>query len=132
MTKKRRKTFTQEQKDKAVAEYISEEKTAHQLAQELDCEPQHIYRWKTLSEERSKGLRLDKLINEGNTKEMAQKLLEKELEIEMYQKKIAELTIINELLKKSRVEGISAPESELTGLIKTISKSGQKRKRVKR
>jgi transposase-like protein len=68
---------------------------------------------------------------------LAGKLREKELEIEieieieMYQKKVAEQSLIIDLLKKSQIEGISVPESELTGLIRTSKKSVLKRKRVK-
>ena len=130
MTKKTRKRFTPEQKAKAVEDYLAG-RPAPEVALEIGCEPHHIYRWKTLHEEKQKGLRLDELMDEGNSKAMAQKLLEKELEIEMYQKKIAELTIINDLLKKSRIEGISVPESELTGLIRTSKRLGLKRKRAK-
>ena len=130
MTKKNRRKFPQQQRDQAVAQYLSGEKSAPQIAAELNCDVQNIYRWKTLYEEKNKGLRLEQLIDEGNSKAMAEKLLEKELEIEMYQKKIAEQSIVIELLKKSRIEGISVPESELTGLIKTIKKPAQKRKRA--
>ena len=130
MTKKNRRKFPQQQRDQAVAQYLTGEKSAPQIAAELNCDVQNIYRWKTLYEEKNKGLRLEQLIDEGNSKAMAEKLLEKELEIEMYQKKIAEQSIVIELLKKSRIEGISVPESELTGLIKTIKKPAQKRKRA--
>lgn len=132
MTKKARKKFSPEQKRKAVQEYVSGQKSAPQIAAELGCDTQNIYRWKTLEEEANKGVRIDELMNEGNTQAMAEKLFEKELEIEMYQKKIAELTIINDLLKKFPTAQVLARESELTGLIKTSSKSAQKRKRVKR
>mgnify|MGYP000044116382 CR=1 FL=1 len=132
MTKKSRKSFTKEQKERAVTEYISGKKTPHQIASELDCDVQSIYRWKTLREEKSKGLRLEELMDEGNTKAMAEKLLEKELEIEMYQKKIAEQSIIIDLLKKFPTAEVLARESELTGLIKTTKLSAQKKKRAKR
>jgi hypothetical protein len=106
-------------------------KPAPEVAAEIGCEPHHIYRWKTLHEEKKKGLRLDELMDEGNSRAMAERLLEKELEIEMYQKKVAEQSLIIDLLKKSRIEGISVPESELTGLIRTSKKSALKRKRAK-
>ena len=85
-----------------------------------------------LKEEKNKGLRLEELMDEGNTKAMAEKLLEKELEIEMYQKKIAEQSIIIDLLKKFPTAEVLARESELTGLIKTTKLSAQKKKRAKR
>lgn len=132
MTKKTRKKFTQDQKDKAVGDYLSEERTAKQIADDLGTDVQTIYRWKTAREEKAKGLRIEELMDEGNSKAMAEKLLEKELEIEMYQKKVAELTIINDLLKKLQTSPDSQPESELTGLIRTTKRSARKRKPVKR
>ena len=132
MTKKPRKKFSPEQKQKAVHEYVSGQKSTPQIAAELGCDVQNIDRWKTLQEEQNKGVRIEELMSEGNTQAMAEKLLEKELEIEMYQKKIAEQAIIIDLLKKFPTEEVLARESELTGLIKTTKKSAQKRKRVKR
>lgn len=131
MTRKTRRKFTKEEKRRAVDDYLTERKSAKEIAEELDTDPQMIYRWKTVFEEKAKGVRIDELIDEGNTREMAEKLLEKELEIEMYQKKVAELTIMNDLLKKLRQSLSSAPESELTGLIKTSRKLDRKKGRVK-
>ena len=132
MKKQSRKTFTQKQKDQAVADYISGRKTAEQISAELGCSPQYLYRWKTLQEEKNKGTRIEELMEEGNSQDMAEKLLEKELEIEMYQKKIAEQAIIIDLLKKFPTAEVLARESELTGLIKTTKLSAPKKKRVKR
>ena len=132
MTKRIRRKFTNEQKDKAVETYLSGEKTAAEIAKDLDCDVQNIYTWKTVAEEKRKGLRLEELIDDGNTKAMAQKLLEKELEIEEYQKKVAEQSIIIDLLKKLPGNENFQQESELTGLIRTSKKSNQKRKRAKR
>ena len=132
MTKRTRRKFTNEQKDKAVEIYLSGEKTAAEIAKDLDCDVQNIYTWKTVAEEKRKGLRLEELIDDGNTKAMAQKLLEKELEIEEYQKKVAEQSIIIDLLKKLPGNENFQQESKLTGLIRTSKKSNQKRKRAKR
>lgn len=131
-TKKTRKKFTQEQKNQAVSNYLSGEKSAPQIAAEMGCDVQNIYRWRTLQEEKNKGVRLDELMSEGNTQAMAEKLLEKEIEIEMYQKKVAEQAIVIDLLKKFPTSEVLARESELTGLIRTTKQSAQKRKRVKR
>ena len=131
MTKKTRRKFTKEQKDQAVQDYVSGAKSAPEIAVELDCDVQSIYRWKTLYEEKNKGLRIEELIGEGNSKAMAQKLLEKELEIEMYKQKLAEQILINDLLKKFPTSQVLAHESDLTGLIRSTKMSGQKRKRAK-
>lgn len=132
MTKKARNRFTQQQKDRAIDDYLSGERTARQIADELQTDVQNIYRWKVAREEKAKGIRFEELIDEGNSREMAQKLLEKEQEIEVYKKKIAELTIINDLLKKLPGNENFQYESELSGLIDTIDKSDRKRKRAKR
>ena len=131
MTKKTRKKFTQEQKDWAVDNYLSGQKSAHQVAAELDTDVQAIYRWKTLRDEKAKGIRVEELMDEGHTKVMAKKLLEKELEIEAYQKKIAEQVVIIDLLKKLPGNESYQSESELTGLINTTKILAQKRKRRK-
>jgi transposase-like protein len=47
------KKFTQEQRDKAVDDYLSGEQSAHQVAIELGADVQSIYRWKTLREEKT-------------------------------------------------------------------------------
>jgi transposase-like protein len=132
MTKKTRKQFTQDQRNNAVDDYLSGARSANQIAEDLGTDVQTIYRWKTVRSERDKGLRVEELMSEGNSQAMAEALLNKELEIEMYQKKIAEQSIIIDLLKKLPGNENFQSESELTGLIKTTKKSDQKRKRVKR
>ena len=64
MTKRTRRKFTNEQKDKAVEIYLSGEKTAAEIAKDLDCDVQNIYTWKTVAEEKRKGLRLEELIDD--------------------------------------------------------------------
>lgn len=132
MTKKTRKKFSQEIKDKAVDEYLAGEKTANEIAAEFEIDVQNIYRWKTLRDENAKGVRIEELMTEGNSKAMAEKLLEKELEIEAYKKKVAELTVINDLLKKLPGNENFQQENELLGLIKTTNKSARRKKPVKR
>lgn len=131
MTKRTRKNFSQEQRDYAVEQYLSGKKSAQQIAQELGTDVQNIYRWKTVNEQKARGRRVDELIAEGNSKVMAEKLLQKELEIEAYQKKIAEQAVIIDLLKKLPGNEIYQSESELTGLIKTMQGSDRKRKQRK-
>ena len=132
MTKKTRRKFTQEQRDLAVDDYLSGKRTAHQIAKDLGTDVQNIYRWKTVREENAKGARIDELIDEGHSRQMAKLLLEKELEIEEYQKKVAQQAITIELLKKLPGNEIYQSESELTGLIRTSKGLDRKRKRAKR
>lgn len=132
MTKKTRKKFTKEQRDKAVDDYLSEARSAQQIATDLQTDVQNIYRWKVLREEKAKGARVDELLEEGVSKAHANRILELEEEIEVYKKKLAEQVVINDLLKKVPRPRPLVQESELTGLIKTTKKSDRKRKRVKR
>lgn len=127
MIKSRRK-FTKEQKDQAIDDYLSGDRSAQQIAADLDTDVQAIYRWKTAREEKQKGARFEELIEEGNSYGQAKKIMELEAEIEEYKKKLAEQVIINDLLKKLQTSKSSQPESELTGLIKTMNGSAQKRK----
>jgi len=67
----------------------------------------------------------------GSTYAQAKRIIELELEIEEYKKKLAEQVLITELLKKLGPSKNSVLESELTGLIRTSNQLDQKRKRVK-
>lgn len=128
--RKPRRTFTQEQRKKAVEEFISGSKSAIEIAAELGTDPTHIYRWKVAAEEKAKGARIDALESEGHDPEAARKILKLEEELEEYKKKVGELTLINDLLKKLPQRS-SRPESELSGLIDTMKSSARKRKLVK-
>lgn len=131
MKKKTRRKFSESTKKGAVDAYRSGTKSAQQIASELNVEVQAIYRWKTTLEEKAKGNRIEELLDGGMSTEVANRMLLMEAEIEAYQKKVAELTIINDLLKKLRSQGPLPPESELSGLIATTLKLARKRKLVR-
>tara|TARA_Y100000031_G_C8205361_1_gene378389 strand:+ start:242 stop:637 length:396 start_codon:yes stop_codon:yes gene_type:complete len=131
MTKKTRRKFTQEQKDRALEDYLSGARSAQQIAEDLQTDVQTIYRWKVAREEKAKGIRLDELVDEGNSIDQAQRILDLELELEAYQKKVAEQAVMLDLLKKSRGLSYLPQESELTGLIKTTRKLDRKKRRSK-
>jgi transposase-like protein len=126
-----RKKFSKEVRLKAVEEFTSGAKTASEIAGELGTIPQTIYRWKTVLADKAKGVRLDELISEGNSREQAKKIQIMEFEMEAYQKKIAEQSLIIDLLKKLPGNEIYQCESELTGLINTTKGLDQKRRRRK-
>lgn len=65
-----------------------------------------------------KGLRLDELVEEGCNRAMAEKLLEKELEIEACQRKVAEQAIIIDLIKKLQTSTPFLRERRLRRIIK--------------
>jgi transposase-like protein len=132
MTRKVRKTFPKEVKNQAVDDYISGERSALQIAEEIGCDVQLIYRWKVAREEKAKGLRLDELVEEGCNRAMAEKLLEKELEIEAYQRKVAEQAIMLDLIKKLQTSTPFQRESELAGLIRTSKSLEALRRRAKK
>lgn len=132
MTRKVRKTFPKEVKNQAIDDYISGEKSALQIAEEIGCDVQLIYRWKVTREEKAKGLRLEELVDEGCNRAMAEKLLEKELEIEAYQRKVAEQAVIIDLIKKLQTSTPFQRESELAGLIRTSKSLEALRRRAKK
>jgi transposase-like protein len=129
MSKKR---FSTEVRAKAVEEYTSGLKTAQELADELGATAQSIYRWKAVHTENQKGIRLEEIIADGNTREQAKQIQQLELQIEAYKSKVAEQSVIIDLLKKLPGNESLQSESELNGLIETTSKLARKRKPVKR
>lgn len=131
MAKKTRKKFTEEEKTKAVADYISGARTAQTIANELGTDIQAIYRWRAIHDEQKKGLRLSELQAEGSSQELAERIIRLQDEVAAYQKKVAEQVVMLDLLKKLQTSGDFQPESELSGLIATTKKSDQKKKRVK-
>jgi transposase-like protein len=125
-----RRKFSEETKRKAVDEYLSGTKSAMEVATELTISVGLLYRWKAEFEQVAKTERIEDLTTAGATRAMAIKIQQQEEEIAHYQKTVAELTLINDLLKKLQTSRVSARESELTGLIATHKKSVQKPKPV--
>jgi transposase-like protein len=131
MTKKTRKKYPEEVKAKAVADYLSGARTAKQIAQELDVEVQVIYGWRAAADDKKRNQGLLGLQMEGFSPEAAELVTRQREEIEVYQKKVAELSVMVDLLKKLQTSGPYQPESELSGLIATTKKSERKRRRAK-
>ena len=132
MTKKTRRKFTEEAKAKAVADYVGGVKSTQEIAKDLGVEVHSIYQWRAALDEKKRESRLSGLQAGGADIDLAERVLRQEEEIAIYQKKIAELTVVVDLLKKLQTSGPYQPESELSGLIATTKKSARKRKRVKR
>lgn len=131
MTKKSRKKYPEDVKAKAVADYLSGTRTAKQIAQELDVEVQVIYGWRAAADDKKRNQGLLGLQMEGFSPEAAELVTRQREEIEVYQKKVAELSVMVDLLKKLKTSGDYQPESELSGLIATAKKSDRKRRRAK-
>jgi transposase-like protein len=125
-----RRKFSEETKRKAVHEYISGAKSAIEVANKLSIAVGLLYRWKAEFEQAERYQKIEDLTAAGATRAMAIKIQQQEEEIAAYQKKVAELTLINDLLKKLRTSKNSPPESELSGWIGIAKRSVQKPKPV--
>ncbi len=127
MGKPKRK-FTEAAKRAAVDDYVSGRKSAAQVAAANEVGVDQIYKWKIQLEEKAKGLSLDELEANGNSRERAKELLEIRAERDAYQRMVGEQAVIIELLKKRLMSTSSQQRSELTGLIETLERAAQKRK----
>lgn len=94
MAKKTRKKFTEEEKRQTVADYVSEARTAQQIANELGPDIQVISRWRTFYDEQKKGPRLSELQSEGSSEEFAERVIRIQDEVDACQKKVAEQAIM--------------------------------------
>ena len=131
MGRRPRRIFTEEQKQRAVEDYVSGRKTAAQVAAELAVAPDQIYKWKISQDERAKGLSAEEREAAGSRPEDILRIVELEAELKESRLLLAEKTIIEELLKKRLKSKSSQQRSELTGLIETMEQLAQKRKRAK-
>lgn len=131
MGRRPRRKFTDEQKQKAVAEHLSGTKSAEQIARDNDVEVGVIYKWKAQLSAAVKGQRVEELESQGMSSQVARKVLQMEAEIEEYQKKVAEQSIIIDLLKKLQTSPPSVRESELTGLIEITRRLARAKKPAK-
>ena len=128
--KNAKKQFSEDVKKRAVDEYVSGRKGAVEVAAEVGCSPNLIYRWKADFEAAKRSTRVSELEAEGHNPNDIRRILELEDELEEYKKKLAEQILINDLLKKLEPKSYR-PESELTGLIRTTKNSARRRKPVK-
>jgi transposase-like protein len=131
MARKSKFQISDEQKLKAVAEYVSGERRAEEVARELGVPQGYLYKWRVQFDEQAKGARVEELESMGHTRSEARKIQSLEAELEEYKKKLAEQVLINDLLKKLQTSRASQPESELTGLIRTSKNLDRKGKPAK-
>ena len=130
MAKKAKRQFKHEDKLRAVDDYVTGRKTAAQLAVEIGCSPNLIYRWKAEADAARRDDRAAEIEASGVRDPLdIKRILNLEDELEEYKKKLAEQILINDLLKKLRDSRTSPPESELIGLIRTQKSSAPKRRR---
>ena len=131
MSKKTRRKFSDQEKAKAVADYLGGAKSAKDIAQELGVEVHSIYHWRASLDEQKRETRASGLEAQGVPQDVAERLIRQQEEIEAYQKKVAEQAVIIDLLKKLQTSSSFPPESELSGWIATTKKSERKKRRAK-
>lgn len=131
MSRKPRRTFSDEQKRSAVNDYVSGRKTAAQVAAENDVPVGVIYKWRVHLDEQAKGARIDELEAQGASSQMARRIVQMEAEMEEYQKKVAQQSVIIDLLKKLQRSTSLPPEDELTGLLDTTRSLARSKRHVK-
>ncbi len=132
MSKKEpRRKFTDEQKRSAVDAYVSGAKSVVEAAAELQVAPELVYKWKSDFDLKRRKSNIKKVTDTGVSHAIALRLQQQEDEIAAYQRKVAELTLINDLLKKLQTSTPLARESELAGLIATHKKLDLNKKPVK-
>ena len=100
-SKKSKKHYDLEYKRRIVQEYLQGEITTNALAAREGLDRGQIYRWKVQLEGRARDARIEEIADsEGVSLEQARKIRELEEELEASQKKIAQLVLENDLLKK--------------------------------
>ena len=117
-SKKSRQQYSPEYKQKIVDEYLRGEITTTALAAREGLERGQIYNWKTQLAEKTRNARIETIADEeGVSLDQARKIKELEEELEATQKKVAQLLLENDLLKKLQPNSPYAKSS--SGYIET-------------
>ena len=96
-----RRQYDLEYKKRIVQEYLQGEVSAHVIAEREGLERGQIYSWKVQLENRSREARIETIAEtEGVSLDQARQIRELQEELEASQKKIAQLVLENDLLKK--------------------------------
>jgi transposase-like protein len=115
---KSRQHYDLEYKRRIVEEYLRGEITTNSLASREGLERGQIYRWKVQLEGQARDARIETIADtEGVTLDQARQIRELEEELEASQKKIAQLVLENDLLKK--IQPNSPFERKSSGYIET-------------
>ena len=122
MAKRSRRQFTDEQKRKAVDDYVSGRKTAEQVAIENGVERGVVYKWRVQLDERVKGARIEELEEQGFSREQARIIEQQREELEAYKATVAQQAVIIDLLKKLQTSSASQRENDVIGLIETTKR----------
>jgi transposase-like protein len=128
--KEGRRKFDEEYKKQIVAEYLAGDRCAGEIAAAEGLVTGQIYRWKTQLENRAREARIDDIQSEQKVSpEQARRIRDLEEELEAYEKKVAQLTLENDLLKK--IHPSLASEKRSSGYIEIKRRLGQRNGRVK-
>ena len=100
MEKKSRKSFDRDYKKRIVSEYLSGKLTAQQIADREGIERFQVYAWKQQLEQRAKKARYTELAEAGHNADDVRRMMELEEELEAYKAKVAEQSVMIDLLKK--------------------------------
>ena len=129
-TKKPRKSYDLDYKRRIVQEYLRGEITTHALAEREGLERGQIYSWKIQLDGRARNERLETIVDiEGVSLEQARQIRDLEEELEASHKKIAQLVLENDLLKKTQPNSPFAKRS--SGYIETKQLLARSKGRVK-
>jgi putative transposase len=126
---KKRRQFSQEFKKEIVDKFYKGELTAAQLASEHKLHPEQIYKWKYESEGRRPKERIQELQDEGRSATDIRYIMQLEEELSEYKKKVGELALENELLKKLK-SGLPTTRSA-SGFTKIKQELDQLKRRAK-
>ena len=130
-TKRNRKRYDLEYKKRIVAEYLAGKVTAQQIAKREGLHFGQIYHWKSQLENHARHERVEAIQADDPkvTFEQARRIQELEEELADYQKKNAQLTLINDLLKK--LQPGYQPEKKSSGYIETKRSLDRSKRRQK-
>lgn len=130
MSKKSRQNYDLEFKRRIVAEYLQGDATAKVIADREGLDPGQIYTWNVQLARRARNAQIEEIADtEGVNFEQARQIRELQEELEASQKKIAQLVLENDLLKKIPQNSAFARKS--SGYIETKQLLARSKGRVK-
>ena len=126
-----RKKYDLEYKRKIVQEYLEGKLTAQQLAKREGLVTGQIYTWRVQVENRARHERVEEIQTENpqSTLEQARRIQELEEELADYRQKVADQSMIIDLLKK--IQPGSPYVKKLSGYAETKSTLGRSKRRPK-
>jgi|688.fasta_scaffold365693_1 transposase-like protein len=130
-TKKNRKKYDLAYKRKVVQEYLEGKLTAQQIADREGLIPGQIYNWRVQVENRARHERLEaiQIENPETTLEQAKRIQELEEELADYRQKVADQSMMIDLLKK--LQPGSPYVKKLSGYAEIKSSLGRSKRRPK-